>query len=349
MKTDARPETEGTAPAFAGYKARIAEVLEKERTRILKDAEREFARIVSEAKQAAQNIVSQAEAKAKQESRDRVKREVERLLAAARDESTRTVDQARQAAAEHTARALAAARHEAETSTRTLLDEARKAAAEASRSAPHLRAAAERNAQEIREMAVLEAGEIIKEAATASRAKGVEEEERLLAEAEDRGRLMIDAAWKKADQTLEMAVRSAGEAMDILARGIEAAGVQSGSSQEQTSPAVAQTAVAPPPTPAPQDREELFQGSIELEVTAQADAAELTQWISMLRKIPGQRVLSNQGSSSGPPYKFLVLNNAPIPLLSMLRAMPLVASASREDKKLLVTLSDRTPPGAPFS
>ncbi len=66
----------------------------------------------------------------------------------------------------------------------------------------------------------------------------------------------------------------------------------------------------------------------------------MTRWIAMLRKVPGLRVMSIQNAAPGSAGRFLILNDAPTPLIGILKAMPLVDDAIRQDAKVIVKLSD---------
>jgi hypothetical protein len=82
-------------------------------------------------------------------------------------------------------------------------------------------------------------------------------------------------------------------------------------------------------------------GSIELQVTEGADPEELTEWTKALRNIPLLRVLSMQKSASDPGNNFLILTDAPTPLIGILKKMSLVKEVRKENDKIFVTLVNR--------
>jgi vacuolar-type H+-ATPase subunit H len=92
-----------------------------------------------------------------------------------------------------------------------------------------------------------------------------------------------------------------------------------------------------------QAQSDILYGSIELQVTDGADTEELAEWTKSLRNIPLLRVLSMEKTASEQGSKFLILTDAPTPLIGILKKMSSVKEVRKENDKLLVTLSGRGP------
>jgi hypothetical protein len=233
---------------------------------------------------------------------------------------------------------MADANLEAEKLAKTMTEAAKAAAEEMSRSAEDVRRKAEQEVADLKEKATLEAEQIVRDARDLAVKKAAEVEAELVAGAEERAKVTIGEALTKASQTLEGALLVADEAVERLRGHIQ----RLGEPVRETPGTLAPDALpsAPRPVTASGDQDELFQGSVELEIAAGAGEAETARWIAMLRKVPGLRVLSIQNAAPGAAGRFLILNDAPTPLIGILKAMPLVHDASRQDTKVVVTLSD---------
>jgi NADH dehydrogenase/NADH:ubiquinone oxidoreductase subunit G len=347
MKSEAHQEVNETSGPFEGYRARITEVLEKERQRLMKDAERESAKTIADARQTAQSITGQAEAKAKQEAKERTRRAAERMVAEAKGSAADAVAAATREAAEESSKTLAEAALQAEKVVKSLSEAARTAAEELARSAAEVRTKAEQEGADIRQKAVLEAERIVKDARELAVSEAAEAEAGMVAEAEQKARVMVGEAWTEAADTIDGALLVTDEVSGRLAGQVEK---MSRPGPEEAGQVVREALrPAPPAAVAADDPADMFLGSVELEIAAGAGEAEMARWIAMLRKVPGLRVLSIQNGVPGSAGRFLILNDAPTPLLGILKAMPLVRDAARQDNRVVVTLADggRQNPASP--
>jgi hypothetical protein len=86
---------------------------------------------------------------------------------------------------------------------------------------------------------------------------------------------------------------------------------------------------------------ELFQDSVELEVRG-SDTKCVSAWVASLYKIPDLRILPSRDSTDA-AKSFLIIIAKPMPLLALLRGMPLVSQAIKKDGRIQVTLESAVP------
>jgi cell division septum initiation protein DivIVA len=351
MKSDVPSKTNESSSIFDGGKARIAEILERELQRLKKDVERESAKIIAEARERAQVIINQAESKAKQELKEKIKYETQNLLAVAEGDAQRIATEARQNAQQKSDKIIADARQEAEIQAKKVIEEAIKASEGLTRSATETKQRAEEEFEALRESSKQEASGIIKKAREVAETKVLEEEKRILSEAMQRGKVIIEEARASAITMFEQSIATTGEMIQRLNQCLKDISDRSVETQKcilEIEPQKRGVVDIPLSHISPKsqmeapvisnEQAELFTGEIELEVDQDADPTELSEWTNALRNIPLLRVLSNKYSSSGQARGFLIVCSQPNPLIETIYKMPMVKNVKKEDNKLLVSL-----------
>jgi vacuolar-type H+-ATPase subunit H len=353
MKSDTQAKGNDGSSVFSGGQSRLAEILERELQRLRKEVERESTRVIVEAKQQAQSIVGEAELRARQEIKERVRYETQNLIATAEEESKRIINEARQKAKQQTDQLLANAKQEADIQAKKITQEALRSSEDLTRSATETRQKAEEEAEIIKEKADREIFDIIKEAEAIAKSKEPEEERNILNDAEKRGEAIIEEAREKAKVKYELAASIANEIIQRINQQIKELSEKSNeitqaerniikqtvASIEKSTPIKPVTQKVNPPVPTAQS--EMFIGSVEIDIVDAADTPELTSLANTLRSIPALRVLPVRKTKTGQEKGFLVLCDAPKPLMDIIQKMPMVKSVRKEDKKILITLLNK--------
>jgi vacuolar-type H+-ATPase subunit E/Vma4 len=377
MKTDINQKTEETPSVFSGYKARITEVLEKELQRLKKEAERESAKIIADAKQQAQDIINQAELKTKQESKSKVKSEIEALLARVEEEAKRVVAKAKENALQESEKLASDAQEESDKIANILKEEATQAAEELIKTATIFKQNTEQEVIEIRDKASEEAKRIVNDAKDIAKVKATEEEKRILSEAKQHGDGIIDEASNNAKERLEGAVSAVDEAIKILNEQIRkanentpvdskpknkdknqsdiASGMHRHAIEQATALFTSQNNVEPQMSMTDSripsieellsldtitDKNEesvLYYGEVDLFITKPADPDQLRRFEEALRIIPQTSILRSDYSSST-NIAFTVSTEVAIPLFEILRGLSPVKEAEKTGKDIRITL-----------
>ncbi len=86
----------------------------------------------------------------------------------------------------------------------------------------------------------------------------------------------------------------------------------------------------------------LYQGGLELEVASPVDFAQVLKLQALLRKAPYISLVSAGGSATG-NTTILVVIDKPLPILSVLREIPLVETVTRKGERICIALRSTEP------
>ncbi len=93
-------------------------------------------------------------------------------------------------------------------------------------------------------------------------------------------------------------------------------------------------------TPVEAGDDELYQGRVELEIAAPIDFVQMVKLQAHLYEVPELGLVSVGGSADGDTAIVLVADK-PLPLLSILKQMPLIKNVAKKQKNIRVALEAR--------
>jgi vacuolar-type H+-ATPase subunit H len=142
--------------------------------------------LLAEAQQKADQILAAAEDRAKREARDRAQKELDRITKESKEEALKLVAAARQVSEETAGSIITEARKEADRLTRKYVDDARREVEASAKTTLELKVKAERDIEEIRRRAQMEADQITNEARENVRKSDKKEVVGIIAEAKQK-------------------------------------------------------------------------------------------------------------------------------------------------------------------
>ncbi len=132
---------------------------------------------------------------------------------------------------------------------------------------------------------------------------------------------------------LKRVVTSLSDSVPRFATKQETASLSDFLSQFTPTPEVPEASI----TPADAGDNELYQGRVELEVTAPTDFVQMWKLRAYLSMVPSIRVASVGGSASGGTTIVVILDK-PLPLVSILNEIPLAKGVVKKEKNIRVAL-----------
>ena len=164
--------------------------------------------LLAEAQQKADQILAAAEDRAKREARDRVQKELDRITKESKEEALKLVAAARQVSEETAGSIITEARKEADRLTRKNMDDARREVEASAKTTLELKVKAERDIEEIRRRAQMEADQITNEARENARKSDKKEVVGIIAEAKQKAEQIINDARTRAQKEREQVIAS---------------------------------------------------------------------------------------------------------------------------------------------
>jgi vacuolar-type H+-ATPase subunit H len=189
----------------------------------------------------------------------------------------------------------------------------------------------------------------MKDAVEAARTKMVEEEHRIIAEAEQKAELIIDEAWSTSRETLQEAARTVaevGQKLDNHMKEVrdQARGELKHKDESKMQPVVAQekleSVVLVPESKgavAPESESVLYYGEVELQVETPTDVAQLGRFLEQLLMVPRLEIRRFERSVSE-GIALIISTDIALPLFTIVKRFPPVKDVTSIGKDIRVSL-----------
>ncbi len=299
-------------------------------------ANAEATRLVSEAKIAAEQLLKEADNQVKKEAKNRVKKEIEKIIEEAKKESQDIILQVRRTAEKEAAEIVGRAKRESDQIAR----EAREGVAKEARwEAARVIAEAQKKAEKVAAEAVARSEEINRSLVeSVQKAEGIIQRFRqeLQAELDESSRLVGEVA----NNLKNTAVIAAKEQEAEARSGVTTPARTNGNGDAKAVDFECEVRASK----VGDGKGEMYAGAMELKVVSSYDLERIVEWKDFLAKIPNFRFVSEMGYENGLVIKFSIVE--PVPLLNVLKTMPLVESVVTDGDVIKLMLE---PPSIDFS
>jgi len=311
-----------------------------------KQVNQEATEIIAKASKEAEQIIARAEETAKKEAIEKKRLEVQRIQQEAWEESRNVVTQARAGAEKMAQKIIEESRKEAERIINDARDKERK---EAKNEASRIIAEAKTKAQSVRNRVLASVINETKRRAEVEAAQVVDEANRKAQEIVNGVRSKVQSEYEDSARLFSEIKQKLGQVVDLVEIPSEMPEDQSqlasGEVAHEVEEKKDQSAINPEPGTADatltgEDDEENYQGTLELTALPPVEIYELASLEKRLLKFPQLKIVSKGGSSDGKSWVRLEIGK-PLPLVRLLKEMPLVKEAFVLDNNVYVVLNNK--------